>query len=70
VRYVKCFDSDGFRRAVEDEVRRQRAGHNYLAGMNPGKLKQAMDWSTAQESFLSLLRKLVGNGTPACRTAN
>lgn len=57
VRYVKCFDSDGFKRTVEDEVRRQRAGRNYLAGMNPGKLKQAMDWSTARESFLSLLQK-------------
>jgi len=63
VRYVKCFDGDGFKRAVEDEVRRQRAGHNYLAGMDPGKLKQAMDWSTAQESFLALLRKLAGDDT-------
>ena len=64
VRYVKCFESDGFKRAVEDEIRRQRAGRNYLAEMNPGKLKQATDWSTAQESFLSLLRKLAAAGTP------
>ncbi|HXR03452.1 MAG TPA: glycosyltransferase family 4 protein [Verrucomicrobiae bacterium] len=70
VRYVKCFDHNGFKRAVEDEVRRQRAGHNYLAGMNPDKLKQAMDWSTAQESFLSLLRKLAGDGAVTGRTAD
>jgi len=65
---VNCFDRDGFKRAVEDEVRQQRAGRNYLAGMNPAKLKPAMDWSTAQESFLSLLRKLVGDGSLAGRT--
>ena len=70
VRYVKCFDSDSFKRAVEDEIRRQRAGHNYLAGMDPTELKRAMDWSTAQKSFLSLLRKLAGDGVLAGRTAN
>ena len=70
VRYVKCFDSDGFKRAVEDEVRQQRAGRNYLAGMNPDKLKRSMDWSTAQESFLSLLRKLAGRDTLARRTGD
>jgi len=64
VRYVKCFDRDGFKHAVEDEVRRQRAGRNYLAGMNPDQLKRAMDWSTAQESFLALLRKMGGDRTP------
>ena len=68
VRYVECFDGDGFKRAVEDEVRRQRAGRNYLAGMDASKLKQSMDWSTAQESFLSLLRKLTADGRPARRT--
>jgi hypothetical protein len=67
VRYVKCFDSDGFKRAVEDEVRRQRAGQNYLVGMDASKLKRAMDWSTSQESFLSLLRKLADEGMPARR---
>ena len=51
-------------------MRQQRAGRNYLAGMNPGKLKQAMDWSTAQESFLSLLQKMTGDGVPADRAAN
>ena len=70
VRYVKCFDSDGFKRAVEDEVRRQRAGRNYLAALNPGKLKQAMDWSTAQKSFLSLLQKLAANGAVTGRTTS
>jgi glycosyltransferase involved in cell wall biosynthesis len=70
VRYVKCFDSDGFKRVVEDEVRQQRAGRNFLAGMNPDKLKQTMDWSTAQESFLALLRKLAGDGVVTGRTVN
>jgi glycosyltransferase involved in cell wall biosynthesis len=62
VRYVPCFDSNGFKRAVEDEVRRQRAGRNYLATMDAGKLKQALDWSTARENFLALLLKLAGEG--------
>ena len=70
VRYVKCFDRDAFKRAVEDEVRQQRAGRNYLAGMNPNKLKRAMDWSTAQDCFLALLQKMGVNGTPAGRVAN
>jgi len=65
VRYVKCFDRDGFKRAVEDEIRRQRAGQNYLVGMNPDKLKRAIDWSTAQESFLLLLQKMAGGGRVA-----
>jgi len=66
---VKCFDSDGFKRAVEDEVRRQRDGPSYLAGMDPGKLKRAMDWSTAQESFLSLLRKMTSDRISPDRAA-
>jgi len=70
VRYVKCFDNDGFKRAVEDEVRQQRAGRNYLAGMNPAKLKQAMDWSAAQESFLLLLRKMMSARNSPSRAAD
>jgi len=29
-----------------------------------------MDWSTAQESFLALLRKLAGDGVVTGRTVN
>jgi glycosyltransferase involved in cell wall biosynthesis len=70
VRYVKCFDTGGFQRAVENEVRRQRAGQNYLAAMNPSKLKQEIDWSNAQKRFLSLLQKMAGDGVMAGQPAS
>jgi len=65
VRYVKCFDRGSFKRAVEDEVRQQRTGRNYLAGLDPSALKRTIDWSATQESFLSLLQRMRGVGTSA-----
>jgi|GEM_PF-249125 len=64
VRYVKPFDGEAFCHAVEDEVRRQRAGQNYLAPMNLAGLKQALSWTAAQESFVKLLDKVAGNAPP------
>jgi len=58
VRYVTPFDGEQFKRAVEEEVRHQRAGRNYLAGMGLAELKQALDWKTAQASFSKLLSKV------------
>jgi glycosyltransferase involved in cell wall biosynthesis len=58
VRYVKPFDSEALCHAVEDEVRRQRAGQNYLAPMNLAGLKQALSWTAAQESFVEMLTKI------------
>jgi len=58
VRYVKCFDMDAFKRAVEDEVRNQRAGKSYLADLDLEKLKQSLSWQATQKSFCDLLRKV------------
>jgi glycosyltransferase involved in cell wall biosynthesis len=55
VRYVKPFDVDAFSRAVEDEVRNQRAGRNYLAGMDLEKLKRSLSWQASKEAFCKLL---------------
>ena len=57
VRYVKPFDREAFCRAVEDEVRRQRAGQNYLAQMDLAGLKQTLSWTAAQKSFVQVLAK-------------
>jgi glycosyltransferase involved in cell wall biosynthesis len=58
VRYVKSFDSEAFRHAVEDEIRRQRAGQNYLAGMDLAGLKEALSWTSAQKNFLGVLEQV------------
>ena len=55
VRYVKPFDSEAFYNAVEDEVRRQRAGQNYLAPMDLAGLKQSLSWKSAQKCFIKLM---------------
>ena len=55
VRYVKPFDCAAFCAAVEDEIRRQRAGQNYLAAMDLPKLKRELSWTSAQENFIGLL---------------
>jgi glycosyltransferase involved in cell wall biosynthesis len=61
VRYVKPFDSEALSRAVEDEVRRQREGRNYLATMDLAELKRRLNWSTAQENFCNLLNHLTSH---------
>src|SRR5262249_28765419 len=58
VRYVKCFDRDAFKQAVEDEVCNQRAGKNYLAGMDLEKLKRSLSWQASQAAFIKLLSEL------------
>jgi hypothetical protein len=58
VRYVKPFDRDEFKRVVEEEICRQRAGKNYLASMDWTGLKQRLSWSTAQNNFGKLLDQL------------
>ena len=55
IRYVKPFDRDEFKRTVEAEVRRQRAGDNYLATMDWAALKQRLSWTTSQKNFCRLL---------------
>lgn len=58
VRYVNCFDMDAFRRMVEEEVRNQRAGKSYLAGMDLEKLKHSLSWEASQKAFCGLLCKV------------
>jgi len=59
VRYVTPFDGEQFKRAVEEEVRNQRAGQNYLASMNWTDLKQRLSWTTAQKNFCELLDNVI-----------
>lgn len=58
VRYVTPFDCEQFKRVVEEEVRNQRAGQNYMAGMDWKGLKQRLSWNAAQECFCGLLARL------------
>ena len=58
VRYVKPFAQEAFLRAVEEEVRNQRAGKNYLAALDLAGLKRKLDWSAAQRNFVELLGHL------------
>lgn len=58
VRYVKPFDTDAFKRTSEDEVRNQRAGKNYLAGMDLEKLKISLSWHASQQAFCKLLTQV------------
>ncbi|HEX4264967.1 MAG TPA: glycosyltransferase family 4 protein [Verrucomicrobiae bacterium] len=58
VRYVKPFDKDAFNRSVEDEVRNQRAGKSYLAGMDLEKLKRSLSWQASQKAFNKLLAEV------------
>jgi glycosyltransferase involved in cell wall biosynthesis len=55
VRYVPSFDAEAFKQTVEDEIRKQRAGENYLAALDWEKLKKELSWETAQENFQKLL---------------
>ncbi|HEY4415306.1 MAG TPA: glycosyltransferase family 4 protein [Verrucomicrobiae bacterium] len=57
VRYVAPFDLEAFQRTVEDEIRKQRAGKNYLATMDGEKLKGELSWTTAQEKFVTVLSR-------------
>jgi len=55
VRYVTPFDRDQFKRTVEEEVRNQRAGKNYLAARDRTELIRRLSWTTAQKNFCEVL---------------
>ena len=57
VRYVQPFNGAEFQCAAEDEIRRQRAGQNYLAALDQAELRQRLSWETAQKNFCTLLDK-------------
>ena len=61
VRYVKPFDSEAFHNAVEDEVRRQRAGQNYLGSDGPGRAETTLSWKSAQKCFMGVLTRAAGD---------
>ena len=65
VRYVEPFDAAAFMRCAEEEVLRQRAGHNYLAQMKLSELKEALSWKTAQRRFCELLSRLEERAMPS-----
>ena len=58
VRYVPPFDLAAFQSAAEDEIKRMRAGENYLARLDLAGFKHANSWETTQEKFLAALDKL------------
>lgn len=60
VRYVPPFDCDAFKRAAEDELRKQRAGQNYMAALDWPAMKDKLSWETARTNFRGLLDKLSG----------
>jgi glycosyltransferase involved in cell wall biosynthesis len=57
VRYVKSFDRDAWLRTVEEEVREQRAGRNYLAAMDLNSFKRTLSWKNSQDHFLRVLER-------------
>ena len=59
VRYVTPFDREAFKQAAEDEIRRQRAGQNYLQALDWTALKNRLSWSATQKDFCHLLSHIV-----------
>ena len=58
VRYVPPFDLAAFQSAAEDEIRKMRAGENYLERLDLAEFKRANSWETTQEKFLTALERL------------
>jgi glycosyltransferase involved in cell wall biosynthesis len=58
VRYVPAFDLAAFQAAAEDEIRKMRAGTNYLDRLSLTEFKQANSWETTQRKFLAAMEKL------------
>lgn len=58
VRYVPPFDLPAFQAAAEDEIRKMRAGDNYLARLDLAEFKHANSWETTQGKFNAALERL------------
>jgi glycosyltransferase involved in cell wall biosynthesis len=58
VQYVKPFNLEEFKQKAETEVRNQRAGINYLKGMDVEKLKQDLSWQTSARAFCKLVSEM------------
>jgi glycosyltransferase involved in cell wall biosynthesis len=55
IRYATPFDVEKFKRTVENEVRNQRAGHNYVADLDRVPLLDSLSWQSSQREFCRLL---------------
>jgi glycosyltransferase involved in cell wall biosynthesis len=58
VRYVPPFDLAAFQAAAEDEIKKTRAGENYLERLDLAEFKRANSWETTQGKFLAALERL------------
>ncbi|HTD66013.1 MAG TPA: glycosyltransferase [Candidatus Limnocylindria bacterium] len=58
VRYVPPFDLAAFQSAAEDEIKKMRAGENYLERLDLAEFKRANSWETTQAKFLTALERL------------
>ncbi len=58
VRYVPAFDLKAFQAAAEAEIRKVRAGDNYLDRLDLAEFKHANSWETTQGKFLAALERL------------
>jgi glycosyltransferase involved in cell wall biosynthesis len=58
VRYVPPFDLNAFQAAAEDQIRKMRAGDNYLDRLNLAEFKHANSWETTQGKFIAALERL------------
>ena len=58
VRYVPPFDQAAFQAAAEAEIKKMRAGENYLQRLDLAQFKRTNSWETTQEKFLAALDRL------------
>ena len=58
VRYVPPFDRGAFQEAAEDQIRKMRAGENYLDHLDLAQFKQENCWETTQKKFLLAVQRL------------
>ena len=58
VRYVPPFDLTAFQAAAEDQIKKGRAGENYLDQLDLAEFKRANSWETTQGKFLGALERL------------
>ena len=58
VRYAPPFELPAFQAAAEDQIKKMRAGDNYLERLDLAEFKHANSWATTQEKFLAALERL------------
>lgn len=58
VKYAPPFGLGAFQAAAEDQIKKMRAGDNYLERLDLAEFKRANSWATTQEKFLAALERL------------